>query len=312
MDVRGYNDTDVMEITVNNSDWGRVDQVSRPFSVSRDERPPSSNFTTVFSESWGVVTQYTAVPNAGYRFLNWTNIKAEVHKQIEDRKKKDGSVYYTFDQTYNRSRTSSDVNPLGYSFAETSAWNATLWPPPSRDGFTTPPHEIGFRSNNHSFADQNYNPDTDSEGDTYITWTPVSLQANFTPIQVAVRLKYRMRGDAGDVIVATLGAQDAGSQLTIPTQLYTIPQSGDSSFAGTNWAWNRHWKDETTGTVYKLGDVMTLPKPVYSGENTVYIDLYAVFRQCTMLPMYLPSTGLLLHGTSRRRQYIIRDGDPLS
>lgn len=312
MDVRGYNNTDVMEITVNNSDWGRVDQVSRPFSVSRDERPAGSNYSTVFSESSGIVTQYTAVPNAGYRFLNWTNIKSTVHYWGEDRHKKDGSVYNSYDTTYNRSRTSSDVNPLGYSFADTAAWNQTLWPPPYNTSFSTPPHQIGLTSHYHSIGDQNFNPDYDSEGDWYTDWTPVSLQANFTPIQVAVRLKYRKRGDAGDVIVATLGAQDAGSQLTIPTQLYTIPQSGDSSFADTNWAWNRHWKDETTGTVYKLGDVMTLPKPVYSGENTVYIDLYAVFRQCTMLPMYLPSTGLLLHGTSRRRQYIIRDGDPLS
>lgn len=312
MDVRGHNDTDVMEITVNNPDWGRVDQVSRPFSVCRDERPAGSNYSTVFSESSGIVTQYTAVPKAGYRFLNWTNIKSTVHYWGEDRHKKDGSVYNSYDTTYNRSRTSSDVNPLGYSFAGTATWNQTLWPPPYNTSFSTPPHQIGLTSHYHSIGDQNYNPDYDSEGDWYTDWTPVSLQANFTPIQIAVRLKYRKRGDAGDVIVATLGAQDAGSQLTIPTQLYTIPQSGDSSFAGTNWAWNRHWKDETTGTVYKLGDVMTLPKPVYSGENTVYIDLYAVFRQCTMLPMYLPSTGLLLHGTSRRRQYIIRDGDPLS
>lgn len=299
-----------MEVTINNSDWGRVDQVSRQFWVSRDERPAGSNYSTVFSESTGIVTQYTAVPNAGYRFLNWTNIKSTVHSWGEDRHKKDGTVYNSYDQTYDRSRTSSDVNPLGYTFADATAWNQTLFPPPYNTGFSTPPHQIGLLSSYHSVVEQNFNVDTDSEGDQYVDWTPVSLQANFTPIQILVRLKYRQLGGSGEVVVATIGPYNAGTQITIPTNLYSIPQSGDSSFANTNWAWNRHWQDETSGTIYKLGDTMTLPKPVYSGDATVYIDLFAVFRQCTQLPMYLPSTGLLLHGTTRRRQYIIRDGDP--
>ena len=300
----------MITVTVNNQDWGRVDQVSSSFACSCDQRPAGSNYNTVYQECSGTVTQFTAVPNAGYRFLKWTEIKSTVHYWGEDRHKVDGSVYNNYDHTYTRTKTEATANPLGYTLADTAAWNSTLFPPPYNTGFSSVPNQIGLSSYLYQLADQNYNPQYDSIGDNYVTWDPISLQANFTPIQIIVRFKYRMLGNTGDVTVGSLSAQDAGTQITLPTYTYSIPQSGDTSFAGTDWAWNRHWKDETTGNVYKLGDTFTLPKPVYSGENTVYLDLYAVFRHCTMLPTYLPSNGLLLRGTGRRTRYIIRDGDP--
>lgn len=311
-----------ISVTVNNPDWGEVTSVSAAFSYEYSITPEYPEMhQTVSQECSGTVTQYTAVPKPGYRFLTWTNISSEVHEWWRSWYKRTGEVTDSGDKTYIRTKTGSDTkpitqNPLGYTLADTQSWGSTLWPPLDYTNFQTPPHQIGLDSYVFHETDQDssqmwWDDPTkyDHHGENHTTWRPISLEAVFTPIRIRVRLKYRKFNSAEVVSVATLGEFDAGSQVQIQYGL-SLPSYGDTSFRGTNWAWNRHWKDEERNIVYREGDTITLPKPEYTGEDVVELVLFAVFRECTLLPMYLPSNGLLLYGSRRGRTYIIRDGDP--